>query len=174
MSSRSILFVQLTQSPPLFDAERFRSAAGFDVSPLKQFFGLRGGYMQARRERIAKRLSLLRKSRFDQFEKGFQELWFDARSWENIYAQHSRINFGLGEERFRWDERGEARLAVDLHAQRQQAQVAGFGADALRDFLLNCQHDAARFDFAFEQMTDHRRSDVIWDIRNDDVILFFD
>jgi len=63
-------------------------------------------------------------------------------------------------------------FAVHLHAQCQEAQVTRFGANALRNFLLNGQYNAPRptRGVAFQQVPDDRRGDVVGDVRHHQVI----
>ena len=58
---------------------------------------------------------------------------------------------------------------IDLYTQCQQTQVTRFGADAFCHFFLNGQHNAAGFWLTFEQVADDRRSDVIGNIRRDNI-----
>lgn len=126
--------------------------------------------MQACGERVAQGLALLAKACLGELKKSFQHGNGNERFRIDFDDQHGRVHAGGGEEGRGGDPGGDARLAVDLHAERQQAQIAWFGADAFRDLLLDGQYDAARFAFAFEQVADDGRGDVVRDVGHDQVL----
>ena len=130
--------------------------------------------MQASGEGVAQCFSLLGKTRFDQFEKNIQQFDRDERFLVNIDPQNGGIHFWSGVEGTCWDLCSDAGRAINLHAQRQQAEVTGLGTDAFGNFLLDGQYNTARLGVAFEQVTDDGRCDVVRDVRNDKVIGLID
>ena len=93
--------------------------------------------MQASGEGVAQCFSLLGKTRFDQFEKNIQQFNRDERLFVNVDPQDGGIHFGGGVKGIRGDLCSDAGRAINLHAQRQQAEVAGPGTDAFGNFLLD-------------------------------------
>ena len=106
----------------------------------------------------------------NEFEEYGQHFVWNERLVVNLNPQDGRVYVGGGVEGPSGDLGFDARFAIHLHAQCEQAQVAGGGTDAFCHFLLAVKNDAARFCVAFEQVAYDRRSNVVMDICCDDVV----
>ena len=109
-------------------------------------------------------------ARFGEREESIEQGVGDEGRRGQVNSHHGRIHFGRGVERVRRNGRGDARLSVNLHGQRQQAHVGGRGADAFGHFLLDGQRHAARAGSRLQQVAQERGGDVVGDVRGHQIV----
>ena len=101
---------------------------------------------------------------FDELEEAVQQGRGDGGRVVQVNAYDGRIDLGGRVEGVGGDVGGDGGLAIHLHAERQQAEVAGEGADALGHLALHGQDQALRGALGLQQVAQQGRGDVIGDV----------
>ena len=107
-------------------------------------------------QRVTELLAPLPKSGTDKLEEWRDVLRIQRQPWVWVDAHYGRVHLGRRIESTGRDAANQARLSIELDADREEAHLPWPGQYALRDLLLHHEHQDLRPDRRLQEMTQHR------------------